>query len=336
MIGRFLFGLVRCLHRASLLPGRRRGCCHGGDAPTIWLCGLVWLWGIVWIVFLPTAARAQVLINEILASNRTTNVDSDGDSSDWIELYNTGDIAVDLRDWALTDDPMDASKWRFPGVVIEPRQLLLVWCSGKDRIVPSAAAVTAQGSTVPSDPRYISLEAEWSFLSGNPDLEGPEEFIFVHGSADGRGLRFEREAYLEVIGASGERATGTGFGLRLHGGAGRGGSLSIKKSYKAYLRRVYGAGRLDYPMIPDTPVTSFDRLVLRGKSTMDFARVRRRRSPGIRSSATCTRTWATWSRTAAGPISSSTAGIEASTMSSSVWTTPSSRPMSPTSARIGT
>ncbi len=42
------------------------------------------------------AGRGQVVLNEVLASNRLTNLDEDGDSSDWLELYNPGAVAVDL------------------------------------------------------------------------------------------------------------------------------------------------------------------------------------------------------------------------------------------------
>ncbi|MGH2628079.1 MAG: CotH kinase family protein, partial [Anaerolineales bacterium] len=62
---------------------------------------------------------------------------------------------------------------------------------------------------------------------------------------------------------AGALGAATGFGLRLHGGAGRGGDINTKKAYKCYFRGLYGDARLVYPIIPDTEVVEFDKLVLR-------------------------------------------------------------------------
>ncbi len=78
-----------------------------------------------------------VRINEIMSSNASTLADEEGDYSDWIELYNAGDVAVDLGGWGLSDNSGNPFKWVFPNVVLAPRQYMLVWASGKDyRPVP--------------------------------------------------------------------------------------------------------------------------------------------------------------------------------------------------------
>lgn len=75
-----------------------------------------------------------LVLNELMASNRTTIQDEDGEYSDWIELYNGGALPIDLANYALSDDPSDLVKWRFPqGAVIEPGGYYLVFASGKDR-----------------------------------------------------------------------------------------------------------------------------------------------------------------------------------------------------------
>ena len=43
-----------------------------------------------------TSSTAQVLINEVMSSNSISIQDEDGDHSDWIELYNPGEIEVNL------------------------------------------------------------------------------------------------------------------------------------------------------------------------------------------------------------------------------------------------
>ena len=66
--------------------------------------------------YLPTAAAtprspssyqraiqsSAVVINEFLASNQNGLTDEDGDHSDWLELYNSGAVAIDLIGWSLT------------------------------------------------------------------------------------------------------------------------------------------------------------------------------------------------------------------------------------------
>ncbi len=76
---------------------------------------------------------AVPLITEFLASNSDGLIDEDGDSSDWLEIYNAGDTALDLTGWHLTDDAGELDQWTFPAVSIDPGQYLLVFASNKDR-----------------------------------------------------------------------------------------------------------------------------------------------------------------------------------------------------------
>ncbi|MFH1009287.1 MAG: CotH kinase family protein [Candidatus Latescibacterota bacterium] len=78
-------------------------------------------------------AMAQVMINELVASNTKGITDEDGDYEDWIELYNAGTSTVDLNGYGLSDEASLENKWIFPGVPIEPQGFLLVYASGKNR-----------------------------------------------------------------------------------------------------------------------------------------------------------------------------------------------------------
>jgi len=53
------------------------------------------------------ALSATPLISEFMASNSGTLDDEDGQSSDWVELYNAGDTALNLDGWHLTEDASD-------------------------------------------------------------------------------------------------------------------------------------------------------------------------------------------------------------------------------------
>lgn len=97
---------------------------------------------VLW--FHPTSSTAQIVLNEIQASNNTTIADDDGDYEDWIELYNTsGNETVDLSGYGLSDDYERPFRWVFPeGTSIDPGEHLLIWASGKDRRDPAQALHT--------------------------------------------------------------------------------------------------------------------------------------------------------------------------------------------------
>jgi hypothetical protein len=76
-------------------------------------------------------ARASIVISEFLASNTAGMKDSDGETSDWVEVYNRGKSAVSLAGWRLTDDPNQTERFVFPEVSLEPGQYLVVFASGR-------------------------------------------------------------------------------------------------------------------------------------------------------------------------------------------------------------
>ncbi len=83
------------------------------------------------------AAAEQVRISEFMSSNTAAVPDEDGEFTDWIELFNAGDAAVDLGGWSLTDDAAFPRKWIFPSVTLAPGRFLAVFASGKDRRDPA-------------------------------------------------------------------------------------------------------------------------------------------------------------------------------------------------------
>lgn len=78
------------------------------------------------------ADAPQIIINEFLASNKTTNTDNAGEYNDWVELYNAGDRIVQMTGFYLTDDPPNPQQWAFPeGVGIAAGDFLIVWCDAQ-------------------------------------------------------------------------------------------------------------------------------------------------------------------------------------------------------------
>ena len=73
-----------------------------------------------------------------MADNAAVLPDEDGDYSDWIEIYNPTDTAVDLAGWYLTDDLGEPTQWQFPAVELDPAEFLIVFASGKNRTTPDS------------------------------------------------------------------------------------------------------------------------------------------------------------------------------------------------------
>ena len=91
----------------------------------------------------------------------------------------------------------------------------------------------------------------------------PAEFRRVQLGVSEHGRGAEASAWLEVFLPGGERVASTGVGLRLHGGYGRRGGFSTKKSYRLYFRKLYGSAHLGHQLIPRATLEAHRRLVLR-------------------------------------------------------------------------
>lgn len=74
-----------------------------------------------------------LVINELMSSNSAFVFDEDGEDSDWIEVYNTTNDVIDLLGYFLSDDDGNPQRWAFPDTLIQPKQFLLVFASGKNR-----------------------------------------------------------------------------------------------------------------------------------------------------------------------------------------------------------
>ena len=108
-------------------------------------------------------ASGQLVINEFLASNDNGLLDGDGDSSDWIELRNTGSAVVNLLGWTLTDDPALPGKWTFPATNLNAGGFLVIFASGKDRAAAGLPLHT--GFSLSADGEYLGLYRPESIIA---------------------------------------------------------------------------------------------------------------------------------------------------------------------------
>ena len=73
--------------------------------------------------------EAQVVINELMQSNVDCIMDDLDDFPDsWVELYNTGDKAIDLSEWRLGISGNAEEAWQLDDTMIPPKQYALVYC----------------------------------------------------------------------------------------------------------------------------------------------------------------------------------------------------------------
>ncbi len=77
--------------------------------------------------------KYQLVINEVMVNNRSSIRDDEGDFEDWIEIYNKGDVAINLHNFGLSNDPKQQFVWRFPDRIIQPKSFSTIWISGKNK-----------------------------------------------------------------------------------------------------------------------------------------------------------------------------------------------------------
>lgn len=109
---------------------------------------------------------AQPLITEFMASNANSITDGSGDSSDWIEVFNNGDMSLDLTGWHVTDDATNLEKWTFPTISLDPGQFLIVFANGTE--------IPVVGDQLHASIR-LAIEGEYLALV-RPDLTVAHEF----------------------------------------------------------------------------------------------------------------------------------------------------------------
>ncbi len=94
---------------------------------------------LILILLLAGSAIGQpysIVINEFMAKNDSFIQDPNGDYDDWIEIYNTGDEAVDISGMFLTDNLSFPDKWQIPDnntpeTIIPPHGYLLIWADNE-------------------------------------------------------------------------------------------------------------------------------------------------------------------------------------------------------------
>lgn len=103
----------------------------------------------------------SIIINEVVSSN-TLLKDGDGESPDWIELFNTSALPLSLEGYAIADKKSLIGTFVLSDIVMPPKSHLLLFASDKNRIENNAyRTIIRQGDSW----KYIvpgsDISSEW-------------------------------------------------------------------------------------------------------------------------------------------------------------------------------
>ena len=167
---------------------------------------------------LTAAAGAEVIINEVMASN---GYYTDGNAWDWVELYNSGSETVSLSGWGFSDNKKDPYKFTFPdGAKLKAGNCLTIWCTGEENDRPGKGdtfyadfAISAKGETLrltDADGQEIAkvkLPEQYGCVSYGLPAGGGEYGFFEKAT---RGKKNEKEAFVRRV-SEPEILTAAGF-----------------------------------------------------------------------------------------------------------------------------
>ena len=76
-----------------------------------------------------TTAKAQLVINELMQSNVEYMMDDIKEFPDsWVELYNKGTEAVNLKDYKISNKKKPKKAWQLPDMTVEPNGFVVIFC----------------------------------------------------------------------------------------------------------------------------------------------------------------------------------------------------------------
>lgn len=128
--------------------------------------------------------NAQVVISEILASNKNSLQDQYGENADWIELHNTSFNTINLHNWSITDDVSQPSKWRFPSVSLAPNAYMIIFASDKN--IKETTNYLHTNFKLSASGEYLALYNNFGVLVSGILPSFPEQYEDVsYGLIDG-------------------------------------------------------------------------------------------------------------------------------------------------------
>ncbi len=144
-----------------------------------------------------------------------------------------------------------------------------VWTPNPGVVETGSRAYYQMDPNIVNDPQYsgsvrdgLTSIPTMSISIPIPDLFDPDTGIYTH--PESRSTGWERSCSMELIFPDGSKGAQVDCGLQIQGGTQRQPGKNAKHSFRVNFKGVYGTGKLDFPLFPDSPVEKFNTLVLDG------------------------------------------------------------------------
>ena len=118
-------------------------------------------------------ANENIVINEFMASNDLTATDQDGESDDWIELYNKGNDPVDISGYFLSDNGQNLPKYTIPdNTVMAGNEYLIIWADedGSQEGLHANFKLSKSGESIFLSKTDTTVIDQISFLDQETDI----------------------------------------------------------------------------------------------------------------------------------------------------------------------
>ncbi len=104
-----------------------------------------------------------------------------------------------------------------------------------------------------------------SIVLAPDDMFGSANGIYTHSDNAHLGPAWTRACSVELINPDGTKGFQLDSSIKMHGGGSREQSKEKKHPMALAFKATYGASKLQYPFFPDSPVTEFDKIILRSE-----------------------------------------------------------------------
>ena len=139
--------------------------------------------------------EGTLVLNEFMASNDSWSIPGEDPSAtypDWIEIYNTGETAIDMGGWYVTDDLEDPAKYQLPTdnaemTTVPAHGFLVIMCDGIGEGLHASFSLKGSGEAVGISENGTELNEGYTYGDNGTDLQNPGKDNSMGRDVDGTG-----------------------------------------------------------------------------------------------------------------------------------------------------